>query len=152
MRTLLTRAFPKASEKVPEPIPVPVRKPDIEEPTQPAAPAYTASMSQPVIRTRALAAYQPPAAAPPSPGSQDGGFHIQIGAFSRHSDAQQVLSEVTARAQEVVDGHAPLMVPLEDRKRQLIRARFAGFSEDTARTACSQLKARSIACVVMRAE
>ncbi|MGD9868139.1 MAG: D-alanyl-D-alanine carboxypeptidase, partial [Hyphomicrobiales bacterium] len=173
MRTLLTQAFPKASDRAPAPStrpPLPNRKPDelLPPPAAPSVPAYTASMapSSGAIRTRtaatmlasAPAADAAPAAAPVAARSRatnsaaDGGYHIQIGAFSRHSDAEQVLSEVTARASEVVDGHSPIMVKFEDTKRELYRARFAGFSENSARTACSQLKARSIACVVMRAE
>lgn len=163
MRMLLTQAFPKASDRAPAPEtppPLPRRKPEDEAPP---VPAYTATLTPSpaagAIRMQAAATL--PAATPasaPMPRApavstrQDGGFHIQIGAFSRHSDAEQVLSEVAARAREVVDGHNPIMVTLEDQKRQLYRARFAGFSEDSARNACSRLKARSIACVVMRAE
>jgi len=82
----------------------------------------------------------------------DGNFHIQVGAYSRQADAMDRLAAIQQTAGEVITGHAPLAMPLVEPKRNLYRARFAGFTRRTADSTCSQLKRRAITCVVMSAE
>ncbi len=82
----------------------------------------------------------------------DGGFHVQVGAYKSPADAGDQLAHVQSVAGDLLAGHDALTVPYRARSRPLYRARFAGFSEAAARAACSRLKSRSINCVVMRAD
>jgi D-alanyl-D-alanine carboxypeptidase len=84
--------------------------------------------------------------------AQFSGFHIQVGAYSRQSDAMERLSSIQQTAGDVISGHKPLAMPLLEPRRNLYRARFAGFSRSSADSTCSQLKRRAITCVVMSAE
>jgi len=103
--------------------------------------AHERRMQRDVSRTAAIA-----------PGRTNGDFHVQVGAYKTSSDASQQLSMVKSVAGDLLAGHSALTMPYRKKRRALYRARFAGFSEATARSACSRLKQRSIACVVMRAE
>jgi D-alanyl-D-alanine carboxypeptidase len=58
---------------------------------------------------------------------------------------------VSDRAGGLLAGHAPLSVTFMKDDTQWYRARFAGFSQDGARSTCEQLKRLSLDCVVMRA-
>lgn len=82
----------------------------------------------------------------------DGEFHIQVGAYARHTDALERLASIQVKAGDVISGHAALAVPLNEPKRNLYRARFAGFSRNKADSTCNQLMRRAITCVVMSAE
>lgn len=103
--------------------------------------AHERRMQRDVARTAAIA-----------PGRSNGDFHVQVGAYKTSSDASQQLSKVKSVAGDLLAGHSALTMPYRKKRRALYRARFAGFSEATARSACSRLKQRSITCVVMRAE
>ena len=97
------------------------------------------------------------AALPAPPGMKSnraggGQFQIQVGAYSRETDAMERLAAIQERAGDVLKKHTPLTVPLSQSKRSLYRARFAGFTRSTADSTCHQLKQRAITCVVMSAE
>lgn len=83
---------------------------------------------------------------------RSGDYHVQVGAYSSRSEAIAQLNTVKERADSLLEGHTPFTMPVPQTKRYLYRARFAGFSEDAARNACSKLIARKIPCIVMRAE
>jgi len=103
--------------------------------------AHERRMQRDIARTAAIS------------GSQaSGDFHVQVGAYKTSSDASKQLSMVKSVAGDLLAGHSALTMPYRKKRRALYRARFAGFSEATARSACSRLKQRSITCVVMRAE
>lgn len=151
MRALLNRAFPRAVARAPHRtrfaaaahtasiLPLPRRKPGARQPVPPA-PIVTAQAS-----TRA------PYPASPQQGSREG-FHVQVGAYKTRNDAHARLQEVGTRAGGLLRGYQPLTTEVPNPKRPLYRARFAGFTEVGARSACSKLKRLRIPCVVMRAE
>jgi hypothetical protein len=58
---------------------------------------------------------------------------------------------VKERAATLLDGHPQLAIAFQKDDTQWYRARFADFSEGTARSACAALKRMSLDCVVMRA-
>ena len=62
------------------------------------------------------------------------------------------LALIQEKAGDVIGGYAPLAMPLVEPKRSLYRARFAGFTRNSANTICGQLKRRAITCVVMSAD
>jgi SPOR domain len=58
---------------------------------------------------------------------------------------------VQGRAAKVLDGHQAVTLSFRKNDTQWYRARFAGFSQDDAKTTCVTLKQMALDCVVMRA-
>ena len=85
------------------------------------------------------------------PGRARARIHVQVGAFTSQAEAESRLGEVKDRAATLLDGHPPLAMSFQKDDTQWYRARFAGFSQDSARSACAELKRMSLDCVVMRA-
>ena len=83
--------------------------------------------------------------------TSDGDYHVQVGAYTSEAEAKSQLGEVQGRATTLLDGHQPLAVTFQKDDTQWYRARFAGFSQDSAKSACAELKRMSFDCVVMRA-
>ncbi len=87
------------------------------------------------------------------PGSAKAGpYHVQVGSFTSQTEAETRLGAVKGRAANLLDGHDPLTTTFKKNTEQWYRARFAGFSQDKAKTTCAQLKKMSLDCIVMRAE
>jgi D-alanyl-D-alanine carboxypeptidase len=168
MRSLLDKSFPKAIAGKPKP----------EETAPLVASLETPPPPPPVSEKRvfALASAGPepvslgtedsvPAPAKLAPGAKEaaipvssskvgktaGAYHVQVGAFTSQSEAESRLGEVQARATTLLDGHQPIAVTFQKDDTQWYRARFAGFSQDAAKSACAELKRMSFECVVMRA-
>ncbi len=80
-----------------------------------------------------------------------GPFHVQVGAYTTQAEAASRLGEVKGRAASLLDGHPPLSMMFQKDDTQWYRARFAGFSQDNARSTCAELKRMSLDCIVMRA-
>ena len=87
-----------------------------------------------------------------SKSAADGDFHVQVGAYSSAREASAILRQVKSAASDLLAGHEPITQPYRKSKRQLYRARFAGFTKSGARSACSKLKKRDISCIILRAE
>lgn len=81
-----------------------------------------------------------------------GAFHVQVGAYTSESEAENRLGVVQSRAAELLDGHLPFTTSFTKDSSEWYRARFAGFSKGAAQSACESLKKMSVDCVVMRAE
>ena len=181
MRSLLDKYFPQAvaAKAAPKPLvasldttPVPEATP----PKQAAAPvmASAAPMVAPVafgkeaepakpapIQSLAeeeeLSLKSPLPQADPivtgKPGSTKAGpYHVQVGSFTSQTEAETRLGAVKGRAANLLDGHDPLTTTFKKNTEQWYRARFAGFSQDKAKSTCAQLKKMSLDCIVMRAE
>jgi D-alanyl-D-alanine carboxypeptidase len=80
-----------------------------------------------------------------------GPFHVQVGAYTSQAEANSRLGEVQGKAANLLDGHPPLSMMFQKDDTQWYRARFAGFSQDDARSTCAELKRMSLDCIVMRA-
>ena len=87
-----------------------------------------------------------------NPARYAGTFHVQVGAFTSQSDAQNRLGMVQQRARRILDGHLPFTATFMRGDTEWYRARFAGFSKTDARSACESLKRLSIECIAMAAE
>jgi len=85
-------------------------------------------------------------------GTGAGPYHVQVGAFTSPAEAETRLGTVKGRAANLPDGHDPLTTTFKKNTEQWYRARFAGFSQDKAKSTCAQLKKMSLDCIVMRAE
>jgi D-alanyl-D-alanine carboxypeptidase len=102
-------------------------------------------------------ASESPAAAPlsgPKPGKQKyvGAFHVQVGAYTSESDAENRLGVVQQEAGDLLEGHLPFTTSFTKDGTDWYRARFAGFSKSDAQIACDALKKMLVDCVVMKAE
>ncbi len=164
MRSILNKAMPKAIARLPRKHrPKPKKKPvrvaaSLQFPANAAANALPEPVKQKSEKQREHQDEPETVASLPSTSqikpqtAPEGRFHIQVGAYSRQTDAMERLATIQVEAGDVIGGYAPLSVPLRETKRNLYRARFAGFSRTSADSTCNQLKRRAITCVVMSAE
>jgi D-alanyl-D-alanine carboxypeptidase len=85
-------------------------------------------------------------------GTKAGPYHVQVGSFTSQAEAETRLDAVKGRAASLLNGHYPVTTTFKKDTEQWYRARFAGFSQDKAKSTCAQLKKLALDCVVMRAE
>ena len=90
-----------------------------------------------------------PAAAPATIAA-GAGMEIQIGAFHSADEAQRQLAWVRQRATAVVGQHAAITQPVKQGDKLFYRARFAGFNGPAAASACKELRALKVECLVLR--
>jgi D-alanyl-D-alanine carboxypeptidase len=81
-----------------------------------------------------------------------GSYHVQVGAYTSESDAQNRLGMVQQRAPKLLDGHMPFTATFTRGDTEWYRARFAGFSKGDAQETCAALKRMSLDCIAMSAE
>jgi D-alanyl-D-alanine carboxypeptidase len=166
MRSLLDKHFAAASDTKPSPqqlvaslVPPPslpaVRKPAFA--LAPATPAPTPPSSraegdtaEPAYPIKASLTVNAPTKT--KPVRYAGAYHVQVGAFMSQADAENRLGMVQQRAVDLLDGHLPFTASFTKDDKEWYRARFAGFSKDSAQTTCAALKKRSLDCVVMTAD
>jgi D-alanyl-D-alanine carboxypeptidase len=86
------------------------------------------------------------------PVRYEGAYHVQVGAFTSQAEAENRLGMVQQRATDLLEGHLPFTTSFMKANEEWYRARFAGFSQDDAKTTCAALKKLSLDCAVMRAE
>lgn len=181
MRSLLDKYFPQAvaAKSAPKPLVASLEATPLPKPTPPkqvAAPimASAAPMVAPVafgkqagptkpVPIQSLAEEEELSLKSPLPqadpivtgrsgNAKVGPYHVQVGSFTSQTEAETRLGAVKGRAANLLDGHDPLTTTFKKNTEQWYRARFAGFSEDKAKTTCAQLKKMSLDCIVMRAE
>jgi D-alanyl-D-alanine carboxypeptidase len=179
MRALLDQSFPKAVAARAKPAETAPLVASLETPAPPAPPAPPPPVAKKRVFALASAGSAEPAslsddsaaqasvqgaaapaaevAADPTPigptkaDKASGPYHVQVGAFTSQAEAESRLGEVQGRASSVVHGHQPIAVIFQKDETEWYRARFAGFSQDGAKSTCAQLKRMSFECVVMRA-
>ena len=93
-----------------------------------------------------------PAPRDASPSRFAGNYHVQVGAFTSESDAQNRLGMVRQRAPKLLNGHLPFTASFTKGSTEWYRARFAGFSKTDAQSACDALKRMRLECIAMAAE
>jgi D-alanyl-D-alanine carboxypeptidase len=168
MRGLLDKNFPKASDTPPGKsmvaiLPAPPTPPAPKKPvfaSAAAVPAVAApsiaqgDLGEPAQMIKASLPSRGPAAPAKAakPSRYQGKFHVQVGAYMSEDEAQNRLGMVQQRATDLLDGHLPFTTSFTKEEAEWYRARFAGFSEDSARNTCAALKKMSLDCAVMRAE
>lgn len=92
-------------------------------------------------------------------GAKDGGlvivpetaasWNIQIGAYPNKAEAQAMLQTVRSLDKRLVSGKPAFTVQVQIGADTMYRARFSGFSERLARSACKKLSAKGIGCVAL---
>ena len=81
-----------------------------------------------------------------------GPFHLQVGAYTAEADARARLHAVLERAGKLLADQPWATLHVKLAGKQLYRARFGGFDEGRAKSACDALKRRSVDCLVTLAE
>jgi D-alanyl-D-alanine carboxypeptidase len=167
MRALLDKSFPKAVAGRARPAAAPLVA-SLESPAPPppvakkrvfalasAAPETVSFGKQDTAQAPAKLAAAPAAPAAPAGSAKvdktAGPYHVQVGAFTSQAEAENRLGEVRGRATTLLDGHQPVAVSFQKDDTQWYRARFAGFTQDRAKSTCAELKRMSFDCLVMRA-
>lgn len=74
-------------------------------------------------------------------------WNIQIGAFPKKEDARQKLQQVRASGFHFLEGKQAFTVEVKKGMATDYRARFSGFTKDTAKAACTQLSKKGLECV-----
>ena len=75
-----------------------------------------------------------------------GRYVVQVGAFRQKSDAQSQIKQVSRKFARHFDDAETL---IGAKVNGFFRAQFTGFTETAARSACSALKAKRLACMVI---
>jgi D-alanyl-D-alanine carboxypeptidase len=117
-------------------------------------PVFAADTNVPAPQPIAASYRRPEAAPAPAPAVQAAAveFHIQVGAFASAAEADRALVQALQKSGPLLAAATPLTRVIDKSGRQLHRARFAGFSAQSAATTCMELRQRQIDCFVMRAE
>lgn len=176
LRSLFDQHWAKATSGKPKPTtsfiasllgpaipPMPSRKPAfaLASATPSPAPAPARVMPVPAIEqgdTSApgdsvrAATLSPNRAAPRGAPRYAGNYHVQVGAYTSQSDAQNRLGMVRQRAPKLLDGHLPFTAAFTQGSTEWYRARFAGFSKADAQSTCEALKRMQLDCIAMAAE
>lgn len=74
---------------------------------------------------------------------------IQVGAFPSRENAERRLSELQAKGYNFLKGKSPVTIESTSGDDRIYRARFIGFSQKSAKAACSQLVQRGLKCLAM---
>jgi D-alanyl-D-alanine carboxypeptidase len=76
----------------------------------------------------------------------DAGWTISLGDYATKNDAQAVLQQMRKRTPAVLDGRTAQTVMVEKKGKITYRARFTGFDESSAATACKAIKKQKAPC------
>ncbi len=79
-----------------------------------------------------------------------GPYHIQVGAYESLESANLRLDAVGKAAADILRGRQTFVMTSTSGGRQIVRARFGGFSRSEAEATCEALKLRAIDCLVMQ--
>lgn len=95
-----------------------------------------------------LGAFETPPAGLGGPSPEASAYDVQIGSFSSSDEAERRLVSAQSSASEILDGHAPMTLPVMAGDKPLYRARFAGFDAKKASAACLELRRLTFDCFV----
>ena len=77
---------------------------------------------------------------------EDGGWTINLGDYATKNDAQAVLQLLRKRAPAAVEGRTAQTMMIEKNGQVTYRARFTGYDEPAAATACKAIKRQKTPC------
>jgi D-alanyl-D-alanine carboxypeptidase len=139
MQKLLDTGFARL-EKLPEPPPV---KPD----TPPLAKVAGSVSGTSIVVARNDALHKPTDTTMQHTGGK-AGWGIQVGAFSQDEPARQAADRAVRQLRRNVRNLAQVVVvPVQNGKETIYRARLLGLSRSTANEACRRLQSRKLSCV-----
>jgi D-alanyl-D-alanine carboxypeptidase len=76
----------------------------------------------------------------------DGGWSINLGEYATKNDAQAILQRMRKRTPGMLSGKTAQTVMVEKAGKVTYRARFMGFDESSAATACKSIKKQKTPC------
>lgn len=76
----------------------------------------------------------------------DAGWTISLGDYATKNDAQAVLQQMRKRTPDVLQGRTAQTVMVEKQGKVTYRARFTGFDQTAAATACKAIKKQKTPC------
>lgn len=82
-------------------------------------------------------------------GDFPGPYHIQVGAYDNFESAHIRLDDVSKAAADILSTRPHFIMTGKSGDRDIVRARFGGFSRLEAERACEALRMRAIDCLVM---
>ena len=77
-----------------------------------------------------------------------GSWSIQIGIYSTENDALARLQEVRKKLPEIFEGKTIQTLPLGQGGKVIFRARFTGFDQSAAKTACGRVSKKKSGCFI----
>ena len=118
--------------------------------------SMAAEQTAPIQVTAPAPAPRPVAAAAPAPlpvrkTITEGDYAIQIGAVPDEKAAHKLIALAQLRAGELLAGRAPFTQTVDKDGATLWRARFAGFNQTGAKSACEVLQSKNFGCFPVRA-
>jgi cell division septation protein DedD len=118
-------------------------RPAVIAPPLPSKPTPVIAVSAPPKPSAAAPSLPRPTVSTPSAAS-NGGWRVQIGAFSVSANADALWSKLRARPE--LSGHPRVSVTAG----AVIKLQAGGFNEETARNTCGKLSAAGFTCVPVR--
>ncbi|MGE0211947.1 MAG: D-alanyl-D-alanine carboxypeptidase [Parvibaculaceae bacterium] len=76
-----------------------------------------------------------------------GNWSIQVGAFPSKGAAERRIEEARAFGLNALDNKTPFTMSVQINGETMFRARFSGFTESAARSACKSLAAKGMSCL-----
>ncbi len=76
-------------------------------------------------------------------------WKIQIGAYPKKEDARLKLQEIRASGYSFLSGKQAFTVEVQKGSETIYRAHFSGFTQKTAKAACSKLSKKGLECVTL---
>jgi D-alanyl-D-alanine carboxypeptidase len=86
----------------------------------------------------------------PAELTDEEGWGIQVGAFTRREPAEQAAAIAISSMPEMLAGARPQVIEVITGTATIYRARLSGLAEANAHEACRQLRARQAACLTVR--
>ena len=74
-------------------------------------------------------------------------WNIQIGAYPKKEEARLKLKEIRASGFKFLSGKQAITVQVQKGSKTVYRARFSGFTQKTAKSACAQLSKKGLQCL-----
>ncbi len=80
------------------------------------------------------------------------GYEIQVGAYASLDEAKRSLTAIQGRIGRLLQGAGQSTQPVAKDGRQFVRARFTGFSAETAASTCTEMRRQAVDCFVLAAK
>ena len=76
-------------------------------------------------------------------------WKIQIGTYPKKKEARLKLQEIRASGYSFLSGKQAFTVEVQKGKKTIYRAHFSGFTQKTAKSACSKLSQKGLECITL---
>jgi len=129
-----------------------VQQADAAQEIAAALPAADAVQESVVVRVASIEPTAAPATTKTNTSAAKGRWGIQVGAFNAYELALSAAKRASKRVAKLVKNAQVVVDETAKGKATLYRARLVGLSKQNAHSACRQLKAKAIDCLVFQAD